>query len=106
MSWRKDMSTRPEAGSPEELPWLRGFEEARNHFLEEIKKLEVKIASLEKDEKMFLNEHDENVRLHFENVELKEENTRLREVLKFSICPIIVRQAIQDRTNKLLISVD
>lgn len=29
------MSTKPEAGSPDELAWLRGFEEARNHFLDE-----------------------------------------------------------------------
>lgn len=29
------MSTRPEAGSPDELIWLRGFEEARNYFLKE-----------------------------------------------------------------------
>lgn len=29
------MSTKPEAGSPDELAWLRGFEEARNHFLAE-----------------------------------------------------------------------
>ena len=29
------MSTRPEIGSPDELAWLRGFEEARNHFLAE-----------------------------------------------------------------------
>lgn len=35
------------------------------------------IALLKKDEKMFLAEHDENVKLHFENVELKEQNARL-----------------------------
>lgn len=29
------MSTRPEIGSPDELAWLRGYEEARNHFLAE-----------------------------------------------------------------------
>ena len=29
------MSTKPEAGSPDELMWLRGYEEARNHFLAE-----------------------------------------------------------------------
>lgn len=29
------MSTKPKAGSPDELVWLRGFEEARNHFLVE-----------------------------------------------------------------------
>lgn len=33
------MSTRPEAGSPDELMWLRGFEEARNQFLAENKRL-------------------------------------------------------------------
>lgn len=33
------MSTRPEPGSPDELVWLRGFEEARNHFLVENKQL-------------------------------------------------------------------
>jgi hypothetical protein len=33
------MSTRPDAGSPDELVWLRGFEEARNHFLAENKRL-------------------------------------------------------------------
>lgn len=31
------MSTRPEAGSSDELVWLRGFEEARNQFLAENK---------------------------------------------------------------------
>lgn len=36
---------------------------------------------LKKDEEMFLNEHDENVRLHFENVDLKEQNARFREAL-------------------------
>lgn len=66
------MSTKPEAGSPDELPWLRGFEEARNHFL----------AKNAEDMKMFLSEHDENVRLHFENVDLKEQNARLREALE------------------------
>ena len=35
------------------------------------------IAILKKDEKMFLAEHDENVKLHFENVELKEQNALL-----------------------------
>lgn len=30
------------------------------------------LADLKKDEKMFLNEHDENVRLYFENVRLRE----------------------------------
>jgi hypothetical protein len=40
------------------------------------------LAILKKDEKMFLAEHDENVRLHFENVELQEQNARLREALK------------------------
>lgn len=40
------------------------------------------IAILKKDEKMFLAEHDENVKLHFENVELKEQNARLRQALK------------------------
>jgi hypothetical protein len=65
------------------LIWVRGFEEARNHFLSEIKKLEVKIVSLEEDSQMFLSEHDENVRLHFENVDLKEQNARLREALEW-----------------------
>lgn len=32
------MSTRPETGSPDELVWLRGFEEARNQFLAENKR--------------------------------------------------------------------
>lgn len=39
------------------------------------------IDKLEEDQEMFLNEHDENVRLHFENVDLKEQNARLREAL-------------------------
>jgi hypothetical protein len=56
--------------------------EAAPWVIKEIKKLEARIADLEKDEKMFLNEHDENVRLHFENVDLKEQNTRLREALE------------------------
>lgn len=42
----------------------------------------IHIDKLEEDEEMFLNEHDENVRLHFENVDLKEENDRLREAIK------------------------
>lgn len=62
---------------------LRPDVEAAPWVIEEVKKLEVKIASLEKDEAMFLSEHDENVRLHFENVDLKEENARLREALEF-----------------------
>ncbi len=33
------MSTKPEPGSPDELVWLRGFEEARNRFLVENKRL-------------------------------------------------------------------
>ena len=45
----------------------------------------LELQEVEKDEKMFLNEHDENVRLHFENVDLKEQNTRLREALEFTI---------------------
>ena len=56
--------------------------EAAPWVIEEIKKLEMKIANLEKDEKMFLNEHDENVRLHFENVDLKEQNSRYRKALE------------------------
>ena len=40
------------------------------------------IDKLEGDQEMFLNEHDENVRLHFENVDLKEQNARLREALE------------------------
>lgn len=32
------MSTRPETGSPDELVWLRGFEDARNQFLAENKR--------------------------------------------------------------------
>lgn len=55
----------------------------------EVEKLEIEnaqcleaLAILKKDEKMFLVEHDENVRLHFENVELQEQNVRLREALK------------------------
>lgn len=39
------------------------------------------VANLEKDEKMFLNEHNENVRLHFENVDLKEQNAQLIDAL-------------------------
>ena len=42
----------------------------------------LELQEVEKDEEMFLNEHDENVRLHFENVELKEQNARLREALE------------------------
>lgn len=61
---------------------LRPDVEAAPWVIEEIKKLEVKIASFEKDEAMFLSEHDENVRLHFENVDLKEQNARLREALE------------------------
>jgi hypothetical protein len=64
---------------------IRPDTEAAPWVIEEIKKLEAKVVDLEKDEKMFLNEHDENVRLHFENVELKEQNTRLREALEFTI---------------------
>jgi hypothetical protein len=60
---------------------LRPDVEAAPWVIEEVKKLEVKIASLEKDEAMFLSEHDENVRLHFENVDIKEQNARLREAL-------------------------
>jgi hypothetical protein len=55
----------------------------------DVAKLEIKnaqcleaLAILKQDEKMFLAEHDENVRLHFENVELQEQNARLREALK------------------------
>lgn len=62
---------------------LRPDIEAAPWVIEEVKKLEVKIASLEKNEAMFLSEHDENVRLHFENVDLKEQNARLREALAF-----------------------
>lgn len=61
---------------------IRPDVEAAPWVIEEVKKLEAKIASLEKDEKMFLNEHDENVRLHFENVDLKEQNSRYREALE------------------------
>lgn len=28
------MSTKPEVGSPDELAWLRGFEEGRNHVFQ------------------------------------------------------------------------
>ena len=47
------------------------------------------IAILKKDEKMFLAEHDENVRLHFENVDLKEQNARLRKALTELAEPIL-----------------
>lgn len=46
------------------------------------------VANLKKDEKMFLNEHDENVRLHFENVDLKEQNIRMREALELIATPV------------------
>lgn len=71
---------------------LRPEVEAAPWVIEEVKKLEEELDAawmavdlLKKDEEMFLNEHDENVRLHFENVELKEENTKLREALEFTI---------------------
>lgn len=55
----------------------------------DVAKLEIKnaqcleaLAILKKDEKMFLAEHDENVKLHFENVDLKEQNARLRKALE------------------------
>lgn len=44
-----------------------------------VSKLEAKNAE---DMKMFLSEHDENVRLHFENIDLKEKNARLRKALE------------------------
>lgn len=61
---------------------LRPDVEAAPWVIEEVKKLEVKIAGFEKDEAMFLSEHNENVRLHFENVDLKSENARLRKALE------------------------
>lgn len=62
---------------------VRPDSEAAPWVIEEIKKLETKIAAFEKDAAMFLAEHDENVKLHFENVELKEQNARFRKVLEF-----------------------
>lgn len=56
--------------------------ECFDELKEENVQLRETITRFEKDEAMFLNEHDENVRLHFENVDLKKQNARLREALE------------------------
>jgi len=52
------MSTRPEAGSPDELVWLRGFEEARNRFLAENTRLREALRKITNkvDEALLLDE--------------------------------------------------
>lgn len=59
------MSTRPEAGSPDELAWLRGFEEGRNYVFQ--------------IHNEFLNGPYFQVQKEVHG--LREENTRLREAL-------------------------
>lgn len=60
------MSTRPEAGSPDELVWLRGFEEGRNYVFQ--------------IHNEFLNGPYFQVQKEVHG--LREENARLREALE------------------------
>lgn len=64
------MSTRPEIGSPDELAWLRGYEEARNHFLAENERLNRELVEV-------IVEHP----CYKLSKELEAENARLREAL-------------------------
>lgn len=75
---------------------LRPDVEAAPWVINEVKKLEAKIASFEEDTEMFLNEHNENVRLHFENVDLKEQNARLREALREVTTETIVYNGVSE----------
>ena len=62
---------------------LTKAEEKIEELQAENARLRKAVSGFEKDEKMFLAEHDENVRLHFENVDLKEQNQRFREALEW-----------------------
>lgn len=70
--------------------------ECFDELKEENVQLRETITRFQEDAEMFLNEHNENVRLHFENVDLKEQNTRLREALSEVITETIVYNGVPE----------
>lgn len=67
------------------IPHVLCVDPTHSKLEEELDAARMAVDLLKKDEEMFLNEHDENVRLHFENVDLKEQNARLRGALEWMV---------------------